>query len=238
VRSWFQPHTVENGSTSTVSTAIVENTKTKAQSIVQKLAQHERQGDLNNTSSTQNLDVKFGLMPILPTSVQEGSDTMPRGATALGSQLLKLPTGTVLRPPVSRDSSASIESLQPVLETTLMQVSALEVATYSLSASESVQVPTQLGPGMRQHQRSYSDPGQVNMCLIYDKFRWTLNRSPHPTTYLLSQATAASMQVQQAPKNKDGTIWMVRHVLTLVNVEEWLFLCMFLVVLFESYQRN
>jgi hypothetical protein len=61
VRSWFQPHTVENGSAPAVPTAVAG--KAKAKSTAQEIAQDEGQGSLRNTSSTQHLSAPIGMMP-------------------------------------------------------------------------------------------------------------------------------------------------------------------------------
>lgn len=117
MRSWFQPHTVENGSTFVVPTAVAG--KAKAKSTVQELAQHEGQGGLSNTSSTQHPGAPIGLMHLLLTPVRDGLGAMSHGTTPLGSQLLELSAGAVpLPPPTPKGSAASMVSLPPALNLT------------------------------------------------------------------------------------------------------------------------
>lgn len=174
VRSWFQPHTVENDSASAVPTAVAG--KVNAKSTVQEIAQNEGQGSLSNTSGTHHLSALIDMMPSLPTSVRDSSGTMPLGTTHPGS---------VSRPPTPKGSAAGMESAQPVLDSMSIQVCATEAAMPPLSANEFARGPAWLVPGTSQHERSHSDPGQVHICLIRHKFYWMSTGSPHPTVSLI-----------------------------------------------------
>jgi hypothetical protein len=234
VRSWFQPHIVENGSASVMPTAVARKAKTK--STFQEFAQQEGQDGLNNTSRTQHLSAPIGMMTLLPTSDRDGSGAMSLGTNPPDSQLRELPAETTPPTPTPEGSTAGMECLPPVLDSTTIQVSAPEADMSSPSANEIVRALAQLGRGTSQHQHSYSDPGQVHMCLVCHKFHWISNRSPHPAVFSLSEMTSTTgdMQIQRAMRNESWAIWMMRHVFTPINAVTWSFLCMYLVLLSKS----
>lgn len=180
-------------------------------------------------------------LPILATPRRDASSTVPPG-TASATQLLKAPAGPGVLPKAPGGNATDIGSHRPAPSPTSPGASSPSAG----GPSTTTKVAGTLAPAgasASHHQRAHSDPGQVSYCLYCKTFHCVSYGGPFPTVMPSSVETLpmGGMVVQRVDRNEETerwAVWILRHIMTPLNILAWSLLYMLLVQLMEGYPRS
>ncbi|KAF2788398.1 hypothetical protein K505DRAFT_110029 [Melanomma pulvis-pyrius CBS 109.77] len=179
-------------------------------------------------------------LPVLAVPGRDASGTVPPG-TASATQVLKAPASPGVLPKAPRNAT-DVGSRRPASSPTSHGVSSPSAS----GPSTTTKVAGTLAPAgasASHHQRAHSDPGQVSYCLRCKTVHCVSYGGPFPTVMPSSVETlpTGGMAVQRVDRTEETerwAVWILRYIMTPLNILAWTLLYMLLVQLMGGYPSS
>lgn len=227
-QSWFQPQiaAIDSASTPTalalrkVSIVAAGKANMMPNFQLRRNTQLENQGGTSHGAGVQLREAPANIIVLLLTPIGDSSAIAPAGTT---------PRSMVSRSTALRIGSSHLPTSAPGPSSIEMN-SATAIKPSSL-IKEVDSALSLLSPRISQHQRSYSDPSQVSLCLPYYTIHGMSYGGPFQTTSSSSEAvsTTRGMQIRRNARNERWMVYVMIHVL--FNIMAWALFIVFLVQL-------